>query len=88
MADNPLGTNGVLMIVGITIVFSIVVVVILWDQIRNARRQSRDLAKSAHGSPSSFDAESKTKMMTRIDKRESMIRRERILEGGTLPELV
>ncbi|MHA1365962.1 MAG: hypothetical protein ACTSXA_05765 [Candidatus Heimdallarchaeota archaeon] len=88
MADNPLGTNGVLMIVGITIVFSIVVVVILWDQIRNVRRQSRDLAKSAHGSPSSFDAESKTKMMTRIDKRESMIRRERILEGGTLPELV
>jgi hypothetical protein len=80
--------NNVLMIIGIAIVFGIVIAVILWDQIRNARKQSRNLDKSAHGSPSSFDAESKTEMMTRIDKRESQMRRERILEGGTLPELV
>lgn len=80
--------NNVLMIVGIAVVFGIVIAVILWDQIRNARKQSKNLDKSAHGSPSSFDAESKTKMMTRIDKRESQQRRERILDGGSLPELV
>ncbi|MHA1125996.1 MAG: hypothetical protein ACTSQX_10255 [Candidatus Heimdallarchaeota archaeon] len=83
--DQPF--NDVLMIVGIVIIFGIVIAVILWDQIRNARKLSKNLDKSAHGSPSSFDAESKTKMMTRIDKRESKIRRERVLEGGTLPEL-
>ena len=58
--------NNVLMIVGIAVVFGIVIAVILWDQIRNARKQSKNLDKSAQGSPSSFDAESKTKMMTRI----------------------
>jgi len=88
MAESVLGPNDVLMIIGIAIVFGLLIAVILWDQIRQARRQSSKLDKSAHGSPSSFDAESKTKMMTRIDKREAMMRRERILEGGSLPELV
>ncbi len=88
MAESVLGPNDILMIVGIAVVFAAVIAVILWDQIRNARRLSKNLDKSAHGSPSSFDAESKTKMMTRIDKREAKMRRERILEGGSLPELV
>jgi len=73
-------------IVGIGAIFFVVVAIILWDQIRQARKKS-SLHQTAHGSPSSFDRESKTRMMTKLDKRESRIRRERILEGGTLPTL-
>ncbi len=73
-------------IVGIGGIFLLVVAVIIWDQIRQAKKKS-SLDQTAHGSPSSFDSESKTKMMSRLDKRESQLRRERILEGGTLPEL-
>ncbi|NHJ87081.1 MAG: hypothetical protein FK734_16580 [Asgard group archaeon] len=79
--------NPVWYIVGITVIFVIVVAVILWDQIRNYRKKGALDSSSAHASPSSFNAESKTKMMSTLDKRESQIRRERILEGGTLPEL-
>ena len=73
-------------IVGIALIFMVVVSIILWDQIRQVRKKS-SLLQTAHGSPSSFDRESKTRMMTKLDKRESRIRRERILEGGSLPTL-
>ncbi len=78
--------NEIWYIVGIGAIFFVVVAIILWDQIRQARRKS-GLDQTAHGTPSSFDRESKTRMMTKLDKRESRIRRERILEGGTLPTL-
>lgn len=78
--------NSLYYILGIVGIFVIVIGIIVWDQIRSARKK-RDSNTSAHGSPSSFDAESKTKMMTKLDKRESLIRRERILEGEVLPEL-
>lgn len=81
MAENEL-----YMILGIVGIFIAVIGVIFWSQIRQARKKS-SLEDDTHVSPSSFDAESKTKMMTRLDKRESQLRRERILEGGTLPEL-
>ncbi|HUU79204.1 MAG TPA: hypothetical protein VMX55_12735 [candidate division Zixibacteria bacterium] len=81
MAENEL-----YMILGIVGIFIAVIGVIFWSQIRQARKRS-SLEQETHVSPSSFDAESKTKMMTRLDKRESQLRRERILEGGTLPEL-
>lgn len=74
------------MILGISGIFVLVIGSILWNQIRQARKGS-SLSESAHGSPSSFDAETKTKMLFRLDKRETQLRRERILEGGTLPEL-
>lgn len=78
--------NEIWYIVGIGAIFFVVVAIILWDQIRQARKKS-SLHQTAHGSPSSFDRESKTRMMTKLDKRESRIRRERILEGGSLPTL-
>lgn len=78
--------NEIWYIVGIGAIFFVVVAIILWDQIRQARRKG-GLSQTAHGTPSSFDRESKTRMMTKLDKRESRIRRERILEGGTLPTL-
>lgn len=81
MADIQL-----LMIIGISVIFAVVIGAILLNQILQARKKS-SLEDSAHASPSSFDSESKTKMMSRLDRRESMLRREQILEGGTLPEL-
>ncbi|NHJ38989.1 MAG: hypothetical protein FK731_03075 [Asgard group archaeon] len=78
--------NSLYYILGIVGIFIIVIGIIVWDQIRSARKK-RAADTTAHGSPSSFDAESKTKMMTKLDKRESQIRRERILEGEVLPEL-
>jgi hypothetical protein len=78
--------NSLYYILGFVGIFVIVIFVIIWDQIRSARKK-RAADTTAHGSPSSFDSESKTKMMTKLDKRESLIRRERILEGEVLPEL-
>ncbi len=74
------------MILGVTGIFVLVIGAILWNQIRSTRKKS-NLSESAHGSPSSFNAEDKTKKLFRLDKRETQLRRERILEGGTLPEL-
>ncbi len=73
-------------LVGFGSILLIVVLIFLIDQIRQARKKGT-LESTAHGSPSSYDSESKLKMMTRLDKRESKIRRERILDGGTLPEI-
>ncbi|MBK5113671.1 MAG: hypothetical protein KGD59_12430 [Candidatus Heimdallarchaeota archaeon] len=81
-----MAANEVWYIVGIGAIFFTVVGFILWDQIRQQRKKS-SLDQGSHGSPSSFDKESKTRMMTKLDQRESRIRRERILEGGTLPTL-
>jgi hypothetical protein len=78
--------NELLMIIGIVVIFVLILAVILWDQIRQMRKKST-LSKAAPSSPSSFDKESKTKMMSQLDKRENKKRRERILEGGTIPEL-
>lgn len=74
------------MILGISGIFVLVLISILWHQIRQARKKST-LEGTTLISPSNFDSESKTKMMSRLDKRESMLRREQILEGGALPEL-
>ena len=74
------------MILGIVAIFVVVIGAILWSQIRQAKKKS-SLEEEAHVSPSSFEAEAKTKMMSSLDKRESQLRRERILEGGSLPEL-
>ncbi len=74
------------MILGVTGIFVLVIGAILWNQIRQTKKKS-NLSESAHISPSSFNAEDKTKMLFRLDKRETQLRRERILEGGTLPEL-
>ncbi len=74
------------MILGVTGIFVLVIGAILWNQIRQTRKKS-NLSESAQGSPSSFNAEDKTKKIFRLDKRETQLRRERILEGGTLPEL-
>ncbi|HUT81543.1 MAG TPA: hypothetical protein VMZ29_10110 [Candidatus Bathyarchaeia archaeon] len=73
-------------LIGFGSIIIVVVLIFLIDQIRQARKKGT-LETTAHGSPSSYDPDSKLKMMTRLDKRESMIRRERILEGGTLPEI-
>ncbi|NHK32992.1 MAG: hypothetical protein FK730_16715 [Asgard group archaeon] len=78
--------NSLYYILGFVGIFVIVIFIIILDQIRSARKK-RASDTTAHGSPSSFDAESKTKMMSKLDKRESLIRRERILEGEVLPEL-
>lgn len=74
------------MILGVTGIFVLVIGAILWNQIRQTRKKS-NLSESAHGSPSSFDSETKSKMLFRLDKRETQLRRERILDGGSLPEL-
>ncbi|MBN1329558.1 MAG: hypothetical protein JXA54_08805 [Candidatus Heimdallarchaeota archaeon] len=73
-------------LVGFGSIIIVVVLIFLIDQIRQARKKG-SLESTAHGSPSSYDPDSKLKMMTRLDKRESKLRRERILEGGTLPEI-
>jgi hypothetical protein len=78
--------NSLYYLLGLAGLIIMVVGFIVWNQVRSARKK-RGLSDSAHVSPSSFDAESKTKMMSKLDKRESLQRRERILEGGTLPEL-
>ncbi|NHJ48491.1 MAG: hypothetical protein FK733_11965 [Asgard group archaeon] len=83
---NLLARNELWYVIGITGIVVIVVSIIIFDQVRGYRKK-KGIDSSAHGSPSSFDAESKTKMLTKLDKRESRIRRERILEGETLPEL-
>ncbi len=71
--------------VGLGGIIFIVVFVFLITHLRQAKKKSK--LEASRLSPSSFDSESKTKMMSRLDKRESKLRRERILEGGTLPEL-
>ncbi|MHA1212489.1 MAG: hypothetical protein ACTSSH_08515, partial [Candidatus Heimdallarchaeota archaeon] len=78
--------NSVWYFVGFGSIIVVVVLIFLIDQIRQGRKKST-LEGSPHSSPSSFDSDSKIKMITRLDKRESKMRRERILEGGTLPEL-
>jgi hypothetical protein len=75
-----------LMILGIGIVFLLLVGAILWDQIRRTRKK-HDIKSTSHSSPSSLEPDDKKKMMAYLDKRESQMRRERILEGGNLPEL-
>ena len=71
---------------GIFGLFLMVALIFLINHLQQAKKKS-GLDQTAHGTPSSFDKESKTRMMTKLDKRESQIRRERILEGGTLPTL-
>ncbi|NHJ31603.1 MAG: hypothetical protein FK732_01955 [Asgard group archaeon] len=72
--------------IGILAIFALVVTIFLVNHLLQVRKRS-SLHQTAHGTPSSFDQESKTRMMTKMEKRESQIRRERILEGGTLPNL-
>jgi len=71
--------------VGLGGIILIVIFVFLITHLRQAKKKSK--LEASRLSPSSFNAESKTKMMSRLDKRESILRRERILEGGSLPEL-
>ncbi|MBD3189234.1 MAG: hypothetical protein GF308_01245 [Candidatus Heimdallarchaeota archaeon] len=81
-----IGSTDIIMIVGIVAVFALLIAALLWNQLRGRNKESR-VGDSAYASPSSFESEQKTKMMSKIDKRQSQLRRERILEGGTLPEL-
>lgn len=67
-------------------IFILVVSIFVVNHFLQVKRKS-SLDQDAHGTPSSFDRDSKTRMMTKLDKRESRIRRERILEGGSLPTL-
>lgn len=73
-------------VLGILGIFIVIVSIFLINHLLQAKKKS-SLEQTAHGTPSSFDRDSKTRMMTKLDKRESRIRRERILEGGTLPTL-
>lgn len=78
--------NGLWYGLGILGIFIVIVSIFLINHLLQAKKKS-SLDQTAHGTPSSFDRDSKTRMMTKLDKRESRIRRERILEGGTLPTL-
>ncbi|MCE7744322.1 MAG: hypothetical protein GPJ52_04215 [Candidatus Heimdallarchaeota archaeon] len=73
-------------VLGILGIFIVIVSIFLINHLLQAKKKS-SLDQTAHGTPSSFDRDSKTRMMTKLDKRESRIRRERILEGGSLPTL-
>lgn len=78
--------NPIYMIIGISVVFAVLLFFLLWHQIKETRQKKKQEEES-YGGLSIFKSESKTDMITQIEKRESQIRREQILEGGTMPEL-